>query len=81
MAKDETSGPGGSVAPVEKHFVMHGIYGLQPTSAGAMQPSPQAQRSMKHSNCRDEPSQEDQDFLSASHCTFLQTLLTHTEGN
>ncbi|XP_012279979.1 transcription factor SOX-13 [Orussus abietinus] len=70
MAKEE-GGPGGSaaaaaVAAVEKHFVMHGIYGLPPT-AGAMPPSPQTQRSIKHSGSRDEPQQEEQDFMSTQH--------------
>lgn len=67
MAKDETGGPGGSVAAaavaaVEKHFAMHGIYGLPP-NAGAMPPSPQTQRPIK----REESVQEEQDYLSAQH--------------
>lgn len=73
MAKDEPGGPGGSVAAaavaaVEKHFAMHGLYGL-PSSAGAtVGPSAQTQRPMKHSGSRDESFQEDQDaFLSTSH--------------
>lgn len=71
MNKDETGGPGGSaaaaaVAAVEKHFAMHGIYGLPP-NPGAIAPSQQAQRPMKHSGGRDEPQQEEQDYLSAQH--------------
>ncbi|EZA46883.1 Transcription factor SOX-6 [Ooceraea biroi] len=58
MGKDEAGGPGGSVAAaavaaVEKHFAMHGLYGLPP-SAGAMPPSAQTQRPIKHSGSREE---------------------------
>jgi hypothetical protein len=71
MGKDEAGGPGGSVAAaavaaVEKHFAMHGLYALPP-SAGAMPPSAQTQRPIKHSGSREEAPQEEQDFLSTSH--------------
>ncbi|XP_066603134.1 transcription factor SOX-6 [Prorops nasuta] len=72
MAKEEAGGAGGSaaaaaaVAAVEKHFAMHGMYGLPP-NAGAMPPSPQTQRPMKHSGSREESSQEEQDYLTSSH--------------
>lgn len=70
MAKDEAGGPGGSaaaaaVAAVEKHFAMHGLY--LPPSAGAMPPSAQTQRPIKHSGSREETPQEEQDFLSTPH--------------
>lgn len=55
-----------AVAAVEKHFAMHGIYGLPP-SAGAMPPSPQTQRPIKHSGSREEAAQEEQDYLSTPH--------------
>ncbi|XP_011499370.1 PREDICTED: transcription factor SOX-5 isoform X2 [Ceratosolen solmsi marchali] len=82
MAKEENSssvrdGSGGgtqtgsvaaaAVAAVEKHFVMHGIYGLPPPNTGAMPPSPQQQRQMKHSSARDESAPDEQDFLSSPH--------------
>jgi len=75
MGKDEAGGPGGSVAAaavaaVEKHFAMHGLYGLPP-SAGAMPPSAQTQRPIKHSGSREEPPQEEQDFLSTSHSKWM----------
>lgn len=71
MAKDEAGGGSGSVAAaavaaVEKHFAMHGLYGLPP-SAGAMPPSTQTQRPIKHSSSREETPQEEQDFLSTPH--------------
>ncbi|OAD61409.1 Transcription factor Sox-6 [Eufriesea mexicana] len=71
MAKDEAAGPGGAVAAaavaaVEKHFAMHGIYAIPP-SAGAMPPSPQTQRPIKHSGSREEAAQEEQDYLSTPH--------------
>lgn len=73
MVKEE-SGAGSSaaaaVAAVEKHFAMHGMYGL-PTSANAISSSPQSQRPIKHSVSREEPppppTQEEQDFLSSPH--------------
>lgn len=87
MAKDDAGGPGGSVAAaavaaVEKHFAMHGIYGLPP-SAGAMPPSPQTQRPIKHSGSREEAAQDEQDYLSTPHSkyhTFLYTCLVIQGG-
>ncbi|XP_032674578.1 transcription factor Sox-5 isoform X6 [Odontomachus brunneus] len=73
MAKDEPGGPGGSVAAaavaaVEKHFAMHGLYGLPPNAGATVGPSAQTQRPIKHSGSREETPQEDQDaFLSTSH--------------
>ncbi|XP_043269169.1 transcription factor SOX-13 isoform X2 [Venturia canescens] len=65
MCKEESSGPGGSAAAAaEKHFVMHGIYGMPP-NPGAIAPSSQSQRPIKHSGARDESQQEEQDYLSA----------------
>lgn len=64
------SGAAAAVAAVEKHFAMHGIYGLPPPNTGAMPPSPQQQRQMKHSSARDEPTPDEQDFLSSSHSEF-----------
>lgn len=80
MAKDETGGPGGSVAAaavaaVEKHFAMHGIYGLPP-NAGAMPPSPQTQRPIK----REESVQEEQDYLSAQHSKYFLCFLLSDWG-
>ncbi|XP_024942467.1 transcription factor Sox-5 isoform X2 [Cephus cinctus] len=68
MPKEEGAGPGGSVsaAAVAADFAIRGIYGLPP-NPGSMPPSPQAQRLMKHSGGREEPSQEEQEFLSAPH--------------
>lgn len=79
MAKDEAGGPGGAVAAaavaaVEKHFAMHGLYGLPP-SAGAMPPSAQTQRPIKHSSSREETPQEEQDFLSTPHSKFMSSFL------
>lgn len=75
MAKDEAAGPGGAVtaaavAAVEKHFAMRGIYGIPP-SAGAMPPSPQTQRPIKHSGSREEAAQEEQDYLSTPHSKYI----------
>ncbi|XP_063992568.1 transcription factor SOX-5 isoform X2 [Diachasmimorpha longicaudata] len=64
MVKEETSA-GGSAA-VEKHYAMHGMYGLPP-STNAIPSSPQSQRPIKHSSSRDEPTQDEQDFLSSPH--------------
>lgn len=74
MAKDEAAGAGGAVAAaavaaVEKHFAMHGIYGIPP-SAGAMPPSPQTQRPIKHSGSREEATQDEQDYLSTPHSKY-----------
>lgn len=55
-----------AVAAVEKHFAMHGLYGL-PSNAGGMPPSAQTQRPIKHSGSREETPQEEQDFLSSPH--------------
>lgn len=79
MAKDEAAGPGGAVAAaavaaVEKHFAMHGIYAIPP-SAGAMPPSPQTQRPIKHSGSREEAAQEEQDYLSTPHSKYASFLL------
>ena len=93
----ETGGGGGGGAPagsvtaaavaaVEKHFAMHGIYGLPPPSTGAMPPSPQQQRQMKHSSARDEPTPDEQDFLSSAseylilfvHAFVLGELIFHS---
>lgn len=68
MGKEESGGPGGSAAAaaavaVEKHFAMHGIYGMPP-NPGAIAPSSQSQRPIKHSGGRDESQQEEQDYLS-----------------
>lgn len=72
MAKDEAGGPGGSVAAaavaaVEKHFAMHGLYGLPPSAGATVGPSAQTQRPIKHSASREETPQEEQDFLSTPH--------------
>ncbi|XP_033216108.1 transcription factor SOX-13 isoform X2 [Belonocnema kinseyi] len=68
MSKDESANSvaQAAAAAVEKHFAMHGLYGLPPSS-GAMPPSPQTQRAAKHSSNRDETPQDDQDFLTAPH--------------
>lgn len=73
MAKDEAGGgaaAAAAVAAVEKHFAMHGLYGLPP-SAGAMPPSAQTQRPIKHSSSREETPQEEQDFLSTPHSKWI----------
>ena len=81
---EENSSGGGrnevSVVAAE-HFAIHaGMYGLAPPSTGAMMPaSPQqsgpTSRQHKHSapQSRDEPPQDDADFLSSPHreCTIL----------
>lgn len=70
MAKEESAGPAAvAAAAVEKHFAL-GIYGLPPTT-GAMPPSPQTQRPIKHSSSRVESTQDEQDFLSSQHCKLL----------
>ena len=68
MAKDESASSvaQAAAAAVEKHFAMHGLYGLQPTS-GSMPPSPQTQRPAKHLTNREETPQDDQDFLNTPH--------------
>ncbi|XP_051169395.1 transcription factor SOX-13 isoform X3 [Leptopilina boulardi] len=68
MVKEESvnSAAQAAAVAVEKHFAMHGLYGLPPTS-GAMPPSPQTQRPVKLSSNRDEPPSDDQDFLTSPH--------------
>ncbi|KAJ8676607.1 hypothetical protein QAD02_012394 [Eretmocerus hayati] len=58
-----------AVAAVEKHFAMHGIYGLAPPNTGAMPPSPQQQhRQLKRdaASIKDEPSPDSVDDYLAS---------------
>ncbi|XP_044018964.1 transcription factor Sox-6-like isoform X2 [Aphidius gifuensis] len=65
MVKEENPASGSAaaaaVAAVEKHFAMHGIYGIPP-NAGAIAPAQQPQRSNKHTASREENPQDDQDY-------------------
>ncbi|CAD6245249.1 GSCOCG00013604001-RA-CDS [Cotesia congregata] len=60
MVKDEPGASAASSAAVEKHFAMHGIYGLQ---SGA---SASPQRPMKQFS-REDAMSDDQDFLASTH--------------
>ena len=68
MKEEPTGAAAAAVAAVEKHFAMHGLYGMPP-STGSVPNSPQAQRQMKHSSAREEAHQDEleQEFLSAQH--------------
>lgn len=80
MVKEENQSSGSAtaaaaVAAVEKHFAMHGIYGLQQNQGGVIQPSQTTQRSAKHAGNRDENPQDDQDYLSTQHSkNYLKTV-------
>ncbi|KAK0159817.1 hypothetical protein PV327_010890 [Microctonus hyperodae] len=71
MVKDDNGASGSAAAAaVEKHFAMHGIYSLPPPNPGAIAPTQQPQRPMKHSagsRGGDDRPDEDQDFLSSPH--------------
>lgn len=73
MVKEESLNSAAQAA-AEKHFAMHGLYGLPPTS-GAMPPSPQTQRPVKLSSNRDEPPPDDVDFLTAPHSKLNKTTI------
>lgn len=68
--EEQASVAAATVAAVEKHFAMHGLYGLPPSTASIPPPSSQSQRQMKHSSSREDPQQDDQDFLTAQHSKF-----------
>ena len=56
-----------AVAAVEKHFAMHGLYGLAPPSTAALPPSPQQQSRQLKQSAASEHGSDDQDFLSSPH--------------